>query len=100
MSRRYARLIFTAASAIVLSTATAVAAERGIGMYLLGARTTGAGITPPSGLYFSNLLYYYAAAGSSNAHAMVPFPSVLWVASQDMWGARFGLGLTLVPYWL
>ena len=98
MSRRYA--ISTAAIAIILSTAPAVAAERGIGIYLLGAKTTAAGITPPAGQYLSNLLYYYAAADSSHAQAIADFPSVLWVAPQDIRGARFGVGLTLVPYWL
>jgi hypothetical protein len=101
MALRYARAILAAAVPAVLSTATVIAAERGIGVYLLGTRTTQAGITPPPGQYLSNLLYYYYTVdSSSDARAIVSFPTVLWVAPEDMWGARFGLGLTLVPYWL
>jgi hypothetical protein len=85
---------------VVLPSLGTVASERGIGIYLLGAKTTGAGITPPPGHYLSNIFYYYAADDPSDANAIVAFPSILWVAPQDMRGARFGIGLILVPYWL
>jgi len=53
----YAALL---AGAMLLSLGrTALAAEGGIGVYLLGSRSVGAGITPPAGLYFQDDTYFY-----------------------------------------
>lgn len=40
--------------------ARAEAAEAATGVYILGSRTVGAGITPPAGNYFQNDTYFYS----------------------------------------
>jgi hypothetical protein len=57
---RFSRTMTIAASAIAcLSTSAVMAAEGGVGAVLLGSHATGAGITPPPGIFFQNDLYYY-----------------------------------------
>jgi hypothetical protein len=44
----------------------ATAAEEGKSVYLLGAATSMAGVTPPPGFYFSSFTYFYEGNGSGN----------------------------------
>jgi hypothetical protein len=57
---RYSVYAALLAGAILVSPGKpARAAEGGIGDYLLGSRSVGAGITPPPGLYFQDDTYFY-----------------------------------------
>ena len=58
--------------AILLQGATAsLAAESGVGFYLLGSRGPAAGVVPPPGTYLQNDLYFYS--GSAQASRDLPF---------------------------
>lgn len=53
--------VFLFSALLCLNEAPAKAAEDGIGAYLLGSRSNGAGITPPPGVYFNDDTYFYDA---------------------------------------
>jgi hypothetical protein len=108
---------FSNACTIVLFSAVAtihaqnaVAAEGGSGVYILGLRGAGAGITAPAGVYFSNQFYIYDArirgnirleggslVASVRAAALVNIPTLLWVTPAEVFGGKLGFSVT-VPF--
>jgi hypothetical protein len=87
------------------------AAEGGHGVYLLGLKGPGAGITPPPGLFFANTVYWYQ--GSNNANRAFPvvggqtvaniratvwldLPSIAFVTPLEILGGNLGFS-ALVP---
>ncbi len=98
------RLALGAALALVallgLRSAPASAAEGGLGAYLLGSRSNGAGITPPPGVYFEDDTYFYDAkigGGKSlpfggllvanvSAQTWLNLPTTLWVTPARILG--------------
>lgn len=97
--------------ALILATlapwASLQAAEGGSGVYLLGIRSNGAGITPPPGIFFSNQLYTYngslagnvelgggVLAASVEADVTVNIPTFIWVTNAEILGARLGFSAT------
>lgn len=97
-------------AAIAANRTVAIAAESAAGAYVLGLRGSGAGITPPEGLFLSNQIYMYRGSISGNlrleggslaANAriapIVNIPTLLWVTPVDLGGARLGVSLT-VPF--
>lgn len=107
MRYRYAGMVLAAAiSSAPLEHATA--AEGGVGVYLLGSRAVGAGITPPAGLYFQDDTYFYDGklGGSrsfptggllvANIHAQswINLPTTLWVTPAKIFGGDLGFSLT------
>ena len=59
----------------MLSSSAAQAAEKGVGVYLLGFRGPMAGFTPPPGVFFQNDLYIYS--GEAGANIQLPFDGQL-----------------------
>ncbi|MGX5831763.1 hypothetical protein [Mesorhizobium sp. 43Arga] len=81
--------------------ASAYAAEGGGGVYLLGLRSGGAGVTPPPGVFFSNQLYIYSGSRlgvqplvgggiivNAEGTAVIDIPTVVWVTQADVMGAK------------
>ena len=101
-----------------LLTTTTDAAEDAKGIYLLGLKTSQAGITPPPGTYVVNYNYYYSgdASGAAadsvalnqlgnitleadikvDAQLFLELPTLLWVAPRKVLNGNFALGL-IVP---
>lgn len=86
------------------------AAEGGSGVYLLGLRTTGAGITPPPGAYVSDQVFSYngkiegrlpteggAVTVKAQVSPLVSVPSIQWVTPLEIFGGRVGVSAT-TPY--
>ncbi len=98
---------------VVLATSClypAMAAEGGSGVYLLGSRSGGAGITPPPGLYLSEQLFVYKGEitgrlpteggpvpASASLNAVVNIATLQWVTPVEVLGGRLGLSAT-APY--
>ncbi len=97
------------AGAIFLSPGgVALAAEGGIGDYLLGSRGPGAGITPPPGLYFQDDTYFYdgkLSGGRSlptggllvanlSSQTWLNLPTTLWITPAKVFGGDVGVSLT------
>jgi hypothetical protein len=83
------------------------AAEGGSGVYVLGLRSSAAGITPPPGVFFSNQLFIYdgsisglveldggVLAAGVEANVVVNIPTVVWVTRAEVMGARLGFSAT------
>lgn len=83
------------------------AAEGGSGVYLLGLRSSGAGITPPPGVFFSNQTYHYSGALSGNVElsggvlaagvdtdVIVNIPTIAWITGTEIMGGRLGFSAT------
>lgn len=83
------------------------AAEGGAGVYVLGLRSSGAGLTPPPGVFFSNQLFIYSGsiagdveldggvlASGVDASVLVNIPTVVWVTEAEILGARLGFSAT------
>lgn len=83
------------------------AAEGGAGVYLLGLRSSGAGLTPPPGVFFSDQLFIYdgslagrveldggVLAAGVDASVIVNIPTVVWVTEAEVTGARLGFSAT------
>jgi hypothetical protein len=103
------RIVLLAAAAVMCGTATALATENGAGFYLLGAKTTAAGMTPPPGVFFDNEFYYYS--GSAGGTLEIPqgnqiqanlrgnialdAPVVLWVTPETILGGRLSFSAML-----
>jgi hypothetical protein len=102
----YAALL---AGAMLLSPGrTALAAEGGVGDYLLGSRSVGAGITPPPGLYFHDDTYFYdgkLSGGRSlptggllvanlSSQTWLNLPTTLWITPAKVFGGDVGVSLT------
>jgi hypothetical protein len=100
------------------------AAENATNFYILGLKTQMAGYTPPPGVYFTDINYFYAGSASGNAaqgitlrrlidpgapprrltieadinldaDGEVAAPLLLWVAPQKVLGGNVGLGVIL-----
>jgi hypothetical protein len=106
---RYAITIAFAAGALLyLQSPPARAAEAGLGDYLLGSRSNGAGITPPPGVYFQDDTYYYDAkigGGKSlpfggllvanvSTQTWLNLPTTLWVTPAKILGGDLAFSLT------
>jgi hypothetical protein len=85
----------------------ALAAEGGIGFYLLGSKTTMGGYLPPPGVYGAVQNYFYTGEASINfqtagatlsggveADAYMALPTALWVADTDILGGDLAFSLT------
>lgn len=86
----------------------ALAAEGGVGDYLLGSRGVGAGITPPAGLYFQDDTYFYdgkLSGGRSlstggllvanlSSQTWLNLPTTLWITPAKVFGGDVGVSLT------
>lgn len=106
---------FAAAAGICMAAAPGLlhAAEGGAGFYLLGSKTSGAGIMPPPGRYFQNDLYFYSGdlgrsvqlptggklAAGVDGKAALTLPTLLWVAPHPVLGGSLGLSFTLPVGW-
>ncbi|MBX3567133.1 MAG: transporter [Rhizobiaceae bacterium] len=100
-------VVLCAAIGSLWAAAAAEAAEGGGGVYLLGLRSTGAGMTPPPGLFFSNQLYVYSGSRSgveplvggglianAEASAVINIPTLVWVTPAELMGAKLGFSVT------
>lgn len=84
------------------------AAEAATGVYILGSRTVGAGITPPAGVYFQDDTYFYSgkiAGGTTlptggllvanvSATTWINLPTTLWVTPAKILGGDLAFSLT------
>jgi hypothetical protein len=91
-----------------LNDAAAHAAEGGIGAYLMGSRSNGAGITPPAGVYFNDDTYFYDAkigGGKSlpfggllvanvSVQTWMNLPTTLWVTPAKILGGDLAFSVT------
>jgi len=59
--------------ALFASTGAALAAEGGIGFYLLGSKGPYAGVLAPPGTYINNDLYFYTGNASASESLSLPF---------------------------
>ncbi|MFG1268109.1 transporter [Xanthobacter sp. DSM 14520] len=102
----------------------AYAAEQAKSIYLLGVTASMAGVTPPSGTYFSSFTYLYSGDATGGAALSLTLPitgtalpsfatlqanadlgvkanvaldvfSALWVAPEHVLGGNFGVGILL-----
>lgn len=86
----------------------ALSAEGGLGVYLLGSRGVGAGITPPTGVYFQDDTYFYDAKLGGNrslptggllvanvsAQSWLNLPTLLWVTPAKILGGDLAFSVT------
>jgi hypothetical protein len=93
---------------LCLRPAPVIAAEGGIGSYLLGSRSNGAGITPPPGVYFQDDTYFYDAkigggktlpfggllVGNVSTQTWLNLPTTLWVTPAKILGGDLAFSLT------
>ena len=108
-------------AAALLAGGGALAAEDGKSVYLLGVNASMAGMTPPPGIYFSSIGYYYSGDGTgaaalsrdlglvdrlhppatleteahlkATANVALDVLSVMWVPSAQFLGGNFGFGV-------
>src|SRR5215467_3677180 len=102
------------------------AAENATNFYILGLKTTMAGVTPPPGIYLTDINYFYGGSASGDAavgialrrlanpnlpprqftlnadinldaDAELTAPLLLWVAPEKVLGGNVGFGV-IVPY--
>lgn len=110
MSRFLLRKLTAAIALLAILGTGAKAAESAAGAYVLGIRGPGAGMTPPTGLFFSNQMFIYSGriagnvpfdggrlAGDGKLKALVAVPTFLLVTPVEVFGGRLGLSLT-TPY--
>jgi hypothetical protein len=106
---RYAWNAALIASAMFLSLdRSAQAAEGAVGAYLLGARSVGAGYTPPPGLFFNNDTYFYSGSigggrslplggllvANVSATSWINLPTTLWVTPVKILEGDLAFSLT------
>ena len=86
----------------------AQAAEAASGVYLLGSRSVGAGITPPPGVFFNNDTYFYSGnigggrtlplggllIANVSATSWINLPTTLWVTPAKIFGGDVAFSLT------
>jgi hypothetical protein len=101
--------------ALLLAAATlhalekrAEAAEAATGVYLLGSRSVGAGITPPPGLYFNDDTYFYSGkigggrplplggllVANVSAQTWINLPTTIWVTPAKILGGDLAFSIT------
>ena len=87
---------------------SALAAEGGVGAYLLGAKGPMAGFTPPEGLYFQDDTYFYTGkigAGRAlpsgglltagiSAQSWLNLPTLIWVTPAKVLGGDLAVSVT------
>ena len=87
---------------------SALAAEGGVGAYLLGGKGPMAGFTPPEGLYFQDDMYFYAGkigAGRAlptgglltagiSAQSWLNLPTLVWVTPAKVLGGDLAVSVT------
>ena len=59
-ARSYALVILLACGSVPAGYDSARAAENATNFYILGLKTTMAGVTPPPGIYLTDINYFYA----------------------------------------
>lgn len=105
---RIASAVACLAASLFGASATPVeAAESAAGAYVLGIRGSGAGVTPPEGLFFSNQVFVYSGrirgnlrleggplASQARVSPVVNIPTLLWMTPIELGGARLGLSVT------
>jgi hypothetical protein len=106
---RYGVTAALVAGAIFLSPGTtALAAEGGVGDYLLGSRAVGAGFTPPASVYFQDDTYFYDGKLSGgrtlstggllvanlSSQTWLNLPTTLWITPARLFGGDVGVSLT------
>lgn len=95
------------ALAFLVPGASLHAAEGGSGVYLLGLRSSGAGLTPPPGIFFSNQIYNYSGSFAGNVElgggmlaagiktdVTVNIPTLVWITNAEIMGGRLGFSAT------
>jgi hypothetical protein len=106
--RKYGVAALAVVTAFCVNQSPANAAEGGIGAYLMGSRSNGAGITPPPGVYFQDDTYFYDAkigGGKSlpfggllvanvSAQTWLNLPTTLWVTPAKILGGDLAFSLT------
>src|SRR5579871_5102267 len=108
MMRYGLTVTFAIGALLCLHEAPANAAEGGIGDYLLGSRSNGAGITPPPGVYFQDDTYFYDAkigggktlpfggllVANVSVQSWLNLPTTLWVTPAKILGGDLAFSLT------
>lgn len=108
MRLRYSAVI-TATALFFNSESPMMAAEGGVGVFLLGSHATGAGITPPPGVFFQNDVYFYDGKLSGgrtlptggllvanvSAQSWIELPTTLWVTPAKILGGDLAFSLTV-----
>jgi hypothetical protein len=118
------RLLLVLGAACIAAGHQTIAAENATNFYILGLKTQMAGYTPPPGVYFTDINYFYAGSASGNAakgitlrrlinpdapprrltieaninldaDGEVAAPLLLWVAPEKLLGGNVGLGVIL-----
>src|SRR5262245_32194429 len=89
----------------------ALAIESATQIYLLGAKTSLAGVTPPPGVYLQDFKYYYSGSNGGgldqsgiiavglDAKAYYDMPTLLWVPSIKVLDGRVGFGIIVPIGW-
>jgi hypothetical protein len=106
---------------LLLPGQAAHAAEAATGVYLLGSKSSMAGVLPPPGTYISTIKYFYsgdasaaAATGAAlqqignvtveadvelDARAFIELPTALWISPREILGGNLGLGIIAPVGW-
>ncbi len=103
----------------VIATVTGVvnharAAESGTGVYLLGFRSTAAGIVPPPGVYGTSDKYFYSGQADASrdfqfggqlvaeveANVFIDALTATWIVPQKVLGGHFGVAATIAAGWM
>ena len=106
--RHHLTAAFAVGTVLCLNNPPAFAAEGGIGAYLMGSRSNGAGITPPPGVFFNDATYFYDAkigGGKSlpfggllvanvSAQTWMNLPTTLWVTPAKILGGDLAFSVT------
>jgi hypothetical protein len=115
LTNPFTRLILFVSLMLANSIATGVAAEYGKSVYPPGFRGSMAGFVPPPGTYLGSVSYYYSGSVSGDAAVsrsldhlggdfsasasikadaitFIEIPNVLWVAPDEYFGGKLGLG--------
>lgn len=110
-SRTAWSLAAVALSWMTLVTGPVQAAEGGHGVYLLGLKGPGAGITPPPGVFLSNTVYWYQGSNGANrpfpvvggrtvadvkATVWLDLPALTFVTPLEIFGGHFAIN-ALIP---
>jgi len=102
-------LLAVQATFLVVVPEIALAAEKGLGTYLLGVRGPLAGFTPPPGIFVQNDLFVYSGEAGGNiqlpfggqiisdveATAVLELPTMAWVTPWQIAGGNLGFAGTL-----
>lgn len=102
-------LLLKLAAFFIVLPGCALAAEGGLGTYLLGAKGPTAGVTPEPGWYFQNDFYHYSGkigrgadlplngrlSFGVNGSAILTIPTVAYIAPNTVAGGKLGLTASL-----